>query len=95
MLETAKEPIGEIALMYEVMFSVATMNYYLELAEGSGHIEYDTVTRQYQTTNKGRKYLVAYNTLIQLAGEDTNSWTTPTAFQILNDWEIKTDGAQP
>ena len=66
MLEAAKEPIGKTALMNKVGFTAANMKHYTAAAHRSGFIEYDSTSRKFRTTVKGRKYLEVYNRLIQL-----------------------------
>ena len=75
MLEAAKEPVGKSRLMYKVSASTASMKHYLSTAQTSGFIEYDSASRKFRTTVKGRKFLEAYNKLIQLVGNQAPwSW---------------------
>jgi predicted transcriptional regulator len=68
-LEAANGGITKTRLMYRVFLSQAQLKQYLTFLTESDLIRYDRISRTFQTTEKGLRFLDLYNQIDQLMKE--------------------------
>ena len=66
MLELAKIPTNKTTIMFKCVLSYDLLLEYLALTQDAGLLKYDSLSRQYQTTDKGLEYLKLYGAISEL-----------------------------
>ena len=62
-LELAKIPTNKTTIMFKCVLSYDLLREYLALTQDAGLLKYDSLSRQYQTTDKGLEYLKLYGAI--------------------------------
>jgi predicted transcriptional regulator len=68
-LEAANGSVTKTKLMYKVFLSQAQMKQYLTILTESDLLRYDVISRTFKTTEKGLRFLEAYNQIEELMKE--------------------------
>lgn len=69
LLEVAKKPTGKTKLMMKTCVSFTQLKDFLDKTQGLGVLEYDEVTRTFNTTEKGLKFLQLNQELSHIINE--------------------------